>query len=192
MEGPWVPGKRARFEWTETNNPDKQRIRDSVQDGGKHLYILRLPFYVAGTQPKVLAEAYYPHEAQSATWTMLDPRQQEDWDQGRLVVIATVPLGGTTRIGGNSPGAVDAYFGELTQPMLDELQRNNRNSKKDLKRNVSAHAMELAIRDAQEHEEEQRVADMGWGDSFVEAHEDTKKFGMNKPRISGYNGGAAR
>ena len=187
MDGPWVPGRNARFEWAEEGNPYEQRIRESVQDGGKHLYVLRLPFVVGGSPIWVLAEAYYPSEAQAGTWFMIDARQRLDWKDGRPVVISTVPLAGTFKVGGDAQGSVHGFF-QLNDVMIEELCRNNRNSKQDLRRRTSVAARHEEITDHLSAAEEQKIRDSGWEDAFVAAHEDTQNFALGKPRSSGYPG----
>jgi len=172
-EGPWIPGLAARFEWADPDDPDIATLRAEAQDGGPHLFILYTPVTLHASRVKVLAEAYYPADMQAATWEMLDPRQHADWQDGRLIVISTVPLKGTFRTNGNRPGSVNAFF-RLTTDMMEELRRNNRNARRELKRKASAVYHKQELKSAIEEHERKAAENSEFADAMVSAYKDHK------------------
>lgn len=189
-EAPWVPGLEARFQWPDRDDPDLALVRSGVQEGAKGLYVLYLPITIGGSPVKVLAEAYYPDEMRDATWTMLDPRQRADWQDGRLVVIATVPLSGTFVFGDGKQGSVYAFM-QLDERAVEELRRNNRDSRQDLKRQVSGHALKLAIKDELDRKENEVFSGSDFTQAYTDAYLATKEFALGKPRISLHGTGGA-
>lgn len=187
VDGPWVPGAPVRFEWLPEDHPDEKMVRERVQDGGVNLFVLRLPVSIAGTDVKVLAVGFYPDELQSASWHMCDPRQQVDWNLGGLVVLKTLELNGTFEFGGGHLGSVNCYMGPLTDEMIAEIKRNNRNARQDLKRKMTASYLEQEIRNAKEAEEERKMEESGFLDAYTEAYLDTERHVRGNPFVSGYN-----
>jgi len=181
--GPWIPGKASRLLWCDPGDPDQLLVREGVQEYGVHLYIMYLPFEVGGTQIKTLVEVYWPDELRDGSVHHLDPRQRQDFHEGRPVVWSSLELNGTVRIGGNELGAINAFFA-LCTPMIEEVRRNNRNALKELRRSHSAADLKLEMEATLERDENEKMA--AWADHYVEAYEDTEKFALGKPRISMY------
>lgn len=179
-QGPWIPGRAARFQMPRKGDPDVERLRDGVQEGAAHLYVLYLPTMAGGSNVKVIAEAYHPDQLQPGTWFMVDPRQRADWQDGKLVVIGTKAVDGTFKVGGKHPGSVHAFF-NLTEAMLAELRRNNRNARRDLKRKASAAYLEQEIRNAQEEADHKVAMESDFADAYVDAYKDTRE--MSKPHV---------
>lgn len=179
---PLIPGTTARFRWPEAGDPDVARIRERVQERGRSLFVLRLPMGPL----KVLAEAYYPDELRPAMWEQLDPARRSDWQNGRLVVLATIPVQGSLRIGQGKGGVYAIHH--VTDPMLDEIRRNNRNARQDLKRHSSASARKLALEDAVASQEK-AVYDE-WSDLYEAAYRESLEYALGKPRVSMYSGGS--
>ena len=207
--GPWIPGIEQRFRWVGESHPDQVMVRERVQDGGKNLYVLRLPPTVAGSEVKVLAVGFYPDELQSASWTLCDPRQREDWTLGRMVVLKTLGLNGffSANYGrdmsgfnpgddtlpekkwwfeGGSRGSVDCYMGPLDDASIAEVVRNNRNARADLKRKSTASYLAKEIENALEEKENKAINDSGFLDAYTEAYMDTEHIVRGNPRVSMY------
>jgi hypothetical protein len=158
-----------------------------VQDNGVNLFVLHLPITVGGTRPKCLAVGFYPDEAQSATYFMLDPRQKADWEAGRLVILKTLELEGTQQLG-DGFGSVSMYMGPLHDGMIAEIKRNNRNSRRDLKRQSSELYLKQEIANALEAQEEKKIQESGFLDAYTEAYMDSEHHVRGNPRVSQYTG----
>jgi len=185
-EGPWIPGKAARFELPDRGDPDLALVRGGVQEGAPGLYVMYLPFTVGGAKVKCLVEAYYPEDLRPDTWNEVDPRQRTDWVDGRLVALHTIDIAGTFKVGGSTMGSVYAFM-NLNEVMIEELRRNNRNARTELKRKSSTHARELELRNAIEANEEKIIDNCAFVDAYVEAHENTKA--KLTPTVSQYQRG---
>ena len=181
--GPWIPGKASRLEWAEPGDPDQLLVRQGVQENGAHLFVMYLPVRVGGSTVKTLVECYWPDEMRAGSFNQLDPRQREDFKQGRIVVWSSVELEGTIRLGGSQVGSINVFW-SLSNPMIEEVRRNNRNARSELRRSYSGTDLMLEIERDQEKKEDALMSD--WTDMYVEAYEDTAKFAMGKPRVSQY------
>ena len=208
--GPWIPGIAQRFRWMPEDDPDVKMVRERVQDGGRNLFVLRLPPSVAGSDLKVLAVGFYPDELQSASWTLCDPRQREDWGMGRMVVLKILELAGMTTMSfgrdmaDHAPGdtrpsegwhigvqvgpSLKAYVGPLRQDHIDEVVRNNRNARADLKRRSTASYLEKEIQNAVEADEEKKIMNSEFVDDYVDRWESTRHHALGNPRVSLYTG----
>lgn len=176
---PFVPGTVIRFEWPDAGDPCVKMVRERVQEGAPGLFVLRIP----GTPFKTLAECYYPDQMKPGTWSTMDPFRRADWQDGRLICITTVPVRGSFNIGGGRKGSVHAIR-EVTDQMVTELRRNNRNARSELKRSSTAGNRKKALEDIEEKRFEE--ASQEFADFYTEAYLDTQKYGMGKPRVSMY------
>lgn len=184
MLEPFVPGTRLRLR-EPGDRSLQQMVQDNVQEGGVGLYLFALPFVARnGLRPLVLAEAYFSSDLRSGTWNQLDPMRRADWQDGRLVVLKTLSLADTFQIGGSSPGAVNAFW-RLTYPMLEEVRRNNRSARADLKRTSTAYDRSLELANAQEADEAPIFK--AWDELVEDAARETVNHAFNQPRVSGHN-----
>lgn len=185
MQAPLIPGTSVRF--VEPDHQFAQRfVRDRVQDGGAHIYVYALPFVLGGARPLCLVEAYEPVLVRPGYLNQLDPMRVADMRDGNRIAIHTLSLRGTFRVGGTRPGAVDAFWPrDLDERMTDEIRRNNRNARADLKRTSSGYDRSLELQNADEAEF--AAVAKPFGDAFEDAWSDTMDFAMGTPRSSGYN-----
>ena len=158
---PLIPGSLHRFRWPRDSH-DTEVIRREIQDRGRGLFVLEHARTVAGTPLKVLAEAYYGDEIRPGYFQNLDSARQEDARMGRLVIVAVLPLRGTFRVG-KGLGSFPAYLW-LTGDMIEEIRRNNRSARSDLKRQSSAVHRRQALEDIQRQKDERVL------DEFAEDH----------------------
>lgn len=187
-DGPWVPGKAVRFVFPDAGDADEEMIRERVQDGGEHLFVLHLPVPRAGSPVKVLAEAYYPDEMRESSWLVLDPRQRADWQDGRLIVISTIPVKGSHVVGGGL-GSVNAFVGPLDEQVIVEIRRNNRSARLELKRQSTASARKQELEDHQRQEEDRLIEESGFPDFFVERSLDSRRHVLRNAFVPQYTGG---
>jgi len=162
--GPLWPGRPdLRFTLVDRSDPDLIRLRQDVQEEGRGLFVAR----AGGTGVKCLLEAYYPEDIRPAyADKQLDRYRLAEFKMGRLVVIARH----------------FNWFGEIDPVMLDQMRRNNRNARKDLRRSHSPTDHRLALeRDLAEKE---KAAYDAFEDFYTHAMIDTHKFAMAKKHIS--------
>lgn len=166
---PFQPGlDPVRFRWPGRHEQDVRKIRESVQDGGKGLYVLIDP----AKDCKALVEAYYPEDIRPSyakpervqietsygneVVTMsdqLNPYQYEDFRVGRLVCIAVEKR----------------YVGELDGKDIVKIRKGNANARKDLRRNASAWVRAQNMRTKAEREEDKKIDEFSSiGDTFDE------------------------
>ena len=181
--GPWIPGKASRLEWAAPGDPDQLLVRQGVQENGAHLFVMYLPVSAGGTRVKTLVECYWPDEMRAGSFNQLDPRQKQDFQDGGPVVWSSLELEGTVRLGGSQPGSVNVFFA-LCEPMIEEIRRNNRNARSELRRSHSATDLKIEIENALEAKEDALMSE--WTDMYVDAYEETAKFALGKPRVSQY------
>lgn len=207
---PWIPGAGIRFQFLPEDHEDVRMVRERVQDGGASLYVLRLPFNIAGSEVKVLAVGFYPDELHSPSWGLTDENQKADWQDGNLIVLKTLELEGTFSAAFTKDystyqptdstrpqaewltgpqaegvlGSVFAYMGPLTDKHIAEIQRNNRSARRALKRRANAEYLEQEIRAAQEAEEQRLIESTGYLDAYEEAYKDTEFMFKGNTKVS--------
>jgi len=183
---PWVPGMAARFEWPDGSCQDSvDMVRERVDGGGVGLYVLRLPFTLAGTPLLSLVEAYYPDQIRDGSWRMLDPRQKADYQDGRLVVLFNPPLEGTF-VMGRGTGSLNVCT-RVTEGMVTELRRNDRAARSDLRRSSPASYRRKELDEMHRQEEEDKIGPMA--NLYEDAYKESLEFALGKPRVSMYTGG---
>lgn len=180
-ERPLIPGTPFRF--GSLNQEATEVIRSEVQEAGDGLFVFDAPFDVGGSTPMSICEAYYPDEFTSGYPANLDPIRMSDFKDGRLVVLNTLGVRGMTSVGSGF-GSINVCF-RIEPQMIEEIRRNNRAARGELKRQSSAVHRKQAIKNAQE--EEEQVAMKEWSDWYTDAYRETLKFAMNKPRVQGAN-----
>lgn len=151
--GPLVPGTRdLRYQWLPGDDPDVQRIRSQVAEGGRGLFVVGM----GGTGFKALIEAYYPEDIRSEYYKKsLDRIRKVEYNMGRLVVIQEIAQ----------------YVGELHPLQIISLRRNHRNARKELKRAFDAQAFKKELADSHEKDEEPALKE--WTDFYTNAVIDT-------------------
>jgi hypothetical protein len=148
-----------RFSWPDRYDPDVQRIRTEVAEGGKGLYIMRM----GGTGVKAVVEAYYPEDIREKYFLKnLNRFQKTDYCMGRLVAV----------------NVLFQYVGEIHPAHILEIRRNHRNARADLKRSHDFESYVAALHE----EEERRIAPaLGrWSDFYTDAYSETVK--AHKPK----------
>lgn len=156
QQPPLIPGSRFRFEWPDYDDPDVYRIRTEVQEGAPGLYVLRSP----DRNMKAIVEAYYPEGIRHSFYeNELDPYRRADYQDGNLVVVHVWRV--ITR--------------EIDNRILDEIRRNNRSARSDLKRSASAHDRLLEMRNRREEEETASVEVREFLDMYTDAALETRK-----------------
>lgn len=209
--GPWIPGMPVRFNWAPEKDPDTEMVRGMVQDGGTNLFVLRLPTFLGGSEVKALVVGFYPDELHAASWSLCDPRQKMDWQMGRMVVLKTLELdsffsmsfqrdmtgfrpGDETKpdiewhVLPRGEGQVDCYVGPLNWDHIEEIQRNNRSARADLKRKSTSVYLEQEIKNAVEDAENKVVEDSEFVDAYTDAYMSTRQLVKGNPRVSMYTG----
>jgi hypothetical protein len=152
-----------RFRWPEYGDENVAQIRTKMQESGRGLFVLRTP-----QGDNALVEAYYPVDIQqgyAGRW--LDERQLADFADGKLVVVGD-DLGPARR--------PLRWSGRLSERLITELRRNNRNTRSDLKRQVNATYTKLELEDRMA--EDEAAAFSRFADFYEQAMSDTVKFGM--------------
>jgi hypothetical protein len=104
------------YGWPDRNDHDVRLVREYIQERGRGMYVLRRGL------GKSLVEAYYPIEVRAQFVGTLSGPQLADYKEGRLVVVKELLR----------------YDGPLTHQQLFEFKKNNRNSRRDLKRHATA------------------------------------------------------
>lgn len=176
---PFIPGTDVRFEWPEPGDPDVAMLRERVQEGAPGLYVLKLPML----DLKVLAECYYPDELRDGMWRNFDPMRRADWQDGRLICMHTLNVDGAILVGGGRRGSVHAIR-HLSDQVVEEIRRNNRSARRDLKRNSSATARRQELDNAEE--DLTRRVSRDFEDAYAHAFAESMDFAMDKPRVSMY------
>jgi len=163
--GPMWPGMpHVRFTLAERGDPDLVRIRQEIQEEGKGLFVA----YAGDTGAKALIEAYYPEDLRPAyIATHLNDTMKYEVGMGRLTVINANLFN---------------WIGEIDPRTLKEIQRNNRNARRELRRSHSQvdHNLDFA-RDLAAKE---KKAYDRFEDFYTNAMIDTHKFGMAKVHVS--------
>lgn len=175
--GPLVPGKTERFDWIPDNDSDLVRLRADLVEGGKGIWMFGMP----GTDTRVVAEAHYPEDIRDRYYeTSLEPRRRHDVNMGRLVCVGVLFI---------MPFSLDSCV-YMTPPdsygnvkwrrgwMADEINRNNRNARRDLRRTLDATSHRLAMDDMHQQEEDAVFA------TYDEGVEDAVKqtLDLGKPK----------
>ena len=163
-DGPLWPGKSdLRYTLVEGGDPDLRRVRENVQEGGVGLFVVHL----GGSGVKALIEAYYPDNIREAYFEKsLDKYRKSESRQGRLIAISQISF----------------WHGELDMRIINMVQRNNRNARRDLRRSHSATDHRIAL-DNDLAAKEQEAYD-NFEDFYTNAMVETHKFGMGKKHIS--------
>jgi hypothetical protein len=167
--------KRMRWRWPLPGDPRVAKMRRRVQDGGRGLYMLRPPPRLepaGGGDTYCLVEGYYPDELGSAYWRQVDPWRREEWRMGRMVVLNTGWYKAPTVF-----NARDTDFDLL----LDEVRRNNRNARRDLRRQVHEPYARQAMANRQQEEEDEVLDETA--DRIAKRGTDALLHGGN-PRIA--------
>jgi hypothetical protein len=139
---PLYPDPRGthQYGWPDVSESDVDLVRSFMQEGGRGMFVLRAPTRgTAGQEWKALVEAYYGDEIRPGFFErdLVDPQRQDSRD-GKLVVVSELKR----------------YFGHLTSADLMEFKRNNRSSRRDLRRHASAASRERELRQLIEEEAE--------------------------------------
>jgi hypothetical protein len=92
------------------------------------------------------------------------------------VVVSTLSLRGTTRVGGKSRGSFFAYT-RLTDDMVREVRRNNRNARSELRRQSTAGARAAELRD-RHAKDEQPIFDQ-WAEMYEHAWLEGQKYALS-------------
>lgn len=172
---PLIPGTLLRFRWP-SDPHDTEAVRSRVQERGRGLFVLEAPMPAGGTPVKVLAECYYPDELRvHYRREGLDPFREADARMGRLVCVNTLPLRGTTRIG-KGHGSFHGYT-RLTEGMVLELRRNNRNARAELKRSSVGSYRKLELRDALDADDEEVYDE--WSEAYAQAYIEGGTYAVN-------------
>lgn len=154
-----------RYSWLPGDDPDVQRVRNEIQEEGHGLFVVAL----GDTGVKALIEAYYPEDIRPAYYKLhLDRHRKHDHDMGRLVAVREI----------------FQWLGEMHPLMLEEIRRNNRNARSELRR---AYNPDQYVRDMENAEEEQtRLNTKDFEDFYADAYRESLKFALGTPRVSGY------
>jgi hypothetical protein len=154
-----------RYSWLPGDDPDVQRLRCEVQEEGRGLFVLA----AGDTGVKVLVEAYYPEDIRPEYYhTSLDRYRKHEHDMGRLVAI----------------NEIFSWVGEMHPLHMEEIRRNNRNARKDLKREHNPDAYEREARDIED--EQTRINSEDFNQFYADAYAESLKFAVGTPRVSGY------
>lgn len=160
----WPGTKDVRMIMAPGDDPDVQRIRREIQNEGKGLFVV----YAKDTGLKALIEAYYPEDVRPHYFKdWLDPYRKYEHRLGRLVCINHQVIG---------------WAGELHGLLIEEIQRNNRNARRDLRRSHSKVGHRIALEN--KLAEEERIAYDRFEQFYTNAVIDTHKFGMAKKHVS--------
>jgi len=181
---PFIPGTAIRFHEPTGRLLDIQReIRRDVQEGGQGLYVYGVPgLYIGGTEVFTVAEAWARDNLPlQFVARQLDPYRMADLQDGRRVVIQTLPLRGSQPIFVH--GAIVVYGILRWSPLhLVEIRRNNRQTRSWFEHG-SAHSIKLAIQNA--NEAEQRPVYDEFSDAYAEAMKDSMEYALGKPHVRG-------
>ncbi len=170
VDPPLVPGTIRRFSWPEPYDSDVVMIRNNVQEEGRGLFVLPMPF----GDGKCVVEAYYAEDIRSDyAANGLDAYRRHDMGSGHLVVIHILWT----------------LARELTWNHIAEIRRNNRSLNRDLKRMAPASYQRLALTDDHDAHEAGIIAH--FADWYEEATRDTVKFAMT-PHSGRYRSSSLR
>lgn len=176
---PFIPGTRTRFRSPGPRVRELERMmRERVQEGAPGLYLFEVPAReLAGTPMFSLVEAYHPEGIRNPERS-LDPYRLSDYQAGNLVAVGTVGLQSSMRFG-SGLGSVYVLT-TLTDRDFEELRRNNRNARAELKRRSSAHARAKELRGRVDAEEAETYRE--FEDEYANAVKETH-WAM-KPKVS--------
>jgi hypothetical protein len=160
-----------RYSWLPGDDPSVVKVRTEIQEEGRGLFVFR----VGDTGVKVLCECHYPEDIRPQYYKQnLDRFRKVDHDMGRLVAV----------------NEIFQWIGEIPDQYILEIRRNNRSARRELKREMNAGEFVREMDKAQEKEDAENSKD--FEDFYSEAYLESVKFGMNRPRVSGYNPGGTR
>lgn len=153
---PLVPGSSsARFVWPAPGDSDVERIRSDVQEGGPGLYV----FYMPDGTRKALVEAYYPEGIRDAFFEQeLDPYRRADCRLGRLVAVNVIRI-------------LDSPVDQRT---IQEIRRNNRAARRELKRMSTSGDRLREINDGQAADTDRAI--QTYQDAYVDASLNTTRL----------------
>jgi hypothetical protein len=180
--GPLIPGTLKRFVEPDERLLNFQRqLRTEVQEGAHGLYVFQVPVRtVAGTPLFALVEAYPPDEMRTPFIRTLEPPRLQDLKEGRLVVVATVPVQGSLHL--DIRGAVGIHvLLNLDPRQIIEIRRCNRAARGELRRSSAAVFRKLAIENQQAEKDRRVYAD--FADLYEDGMKNTREYGMGKVHI---------